>query len=147
LTAKQAIEFEDAALAAGTKYNLDPNILVGLAQKESSLDPTVVNGTAKGLFQITPARQADLGLSNANLSNIKTVVNAVAGSLASAVKTFGGNSSLAIASWTVGVGGTRAAFKTGGVQGVRNLLLDKKNPSYGRVGPNYIDIVTSFKGP
>jgi len=63
------------------------------------------------------------------------------------MKTFNGSSSLAIASWTVGVGGTRAAFKRGGMQGVRNLLLDRKNPSYGRVGADYIDIVKSFHGP
>lgn len=63
------------------------------------------------------------------------------------MKAFNGSSDLAIASWTVGGGGTRKAFKKGGMQGVRNLLLDKKNPSYGRVGPDYIDIVKSFQRP
>jgi len=132
-------------LHAGAKNGVDPNLLVGLAAKESGLNPNAKNGTANGMFQITPGRASDLGLSGNALSNPNVVVNAVAGSLASAMKTFNGNTGLAIASWTVGVGGTRATFAAHGMQGVRNLLLNRAHPSYGRVGPNYIDFVTSFQ--
>ena len=145
LTGEQAIAFENAVLSAGKEKGVDPNILVGLAQRESNLNPDAVNGTAKGLYQIMPGRQKDLGLSNQDLNNIGKVVSAVAGSLAGAIKTFNGDSKLAIASWTLGVGGTRHLFSSGGMEGVRNALLDRGHPEYGRVGPNYIDPVSSFQ--
>jgi soluble lytic murein transglycosylase-like protein len=130
---------------AGAENGVDPNLLVGLADKESSLNPNAKNGTAVGMFQVTPGRAADLGLSGNGPSNPNVVTNAVAASLASATKAFHGNVGLAIASWTVGVAGTRAEFNAQGMQGVRNLFLDKAHPSYGRVGPNYIDFVTGFQ--
>jgi RHS repeat-associated protein len=134
-------------LQAGAKNGVDPNLLVGLAVKESSLNPHEVVGDAKGMFQITPGRQTDLGLSNHDLFNPNVVVNAVAASLASATKTFNGNAGLALASWTVGVAGTRAAFQAHGMAGVRSLLLDRAHPSYGRVGKQYIDFIRSFQSP
>jgi soluble lytic murein transglycosylase-like protein len=134
-----------AFLHAGAQNGVDPNLLVGLAARESGLHPHAKNSTAQGMFQITPRRQADLGLSDHDLFNPNVVVNAVADSLARATKTFNGNTSLAIASWTVGTAGTRAAFEAHGMQGVRNLLLDRAHPSYGRVGPQYVDFVTSFQ--
>jgi hypothetical protein len=104
----------------------------------------LVNGSAKGLFQLTPGRQKDLGLSNADLSDIGKVVNAVAGALSGATNTFNGNSDLAIASWTLGTKETQRLFSSGGIQGVRNALLSKSHPKYGRVGTDYIDKIKSF---
>ncbi|WP_306590026.1 RHS repeat-associated core domain-containing protein [Geothrix sp. 21YS21S-4] len=131
---------ESAAEAKG----IDPNLLVGLGFKESTLNPNAVNGEAKGMFQILPARQADLHLSTEDLFTPK-VVAAVAGALSGAIKTFHGNTDLAIASWTLGAGRTQSVFAKEGMDGVRNRLLDARNPSYGRLGINYIDIIRSFQ--
>jgi len=66
LTSEQAIAFEDAVLAAGQKYGIDPNILVGMAVKESSLKPTskAELGSAAGLMGLTDRVQEAYGLTN-----------------------------------------------------------------------------------
>ncbi len=63
--------------------------------------------------------------------------------MAGALKSFGGNKDLAIASWTLGVGGTNKLFKGGGIKAVRGAFLDVKHPKYGTVG-DYIDFVNRF---
>jgi soluble lytic murein transglycosylase-like protein len=136
--------WKDAIENAAEAKGIDPNLLVGLGFKESTLNPNAVNGEAKGMFQILPARQADLHLSTEDLFTPK-VVAAVAGALSGAIKTFHGNTDLAIASWTLGAGRTQSVFAKEGMDGVRNRLLDARNPSYGRLGVNYIDIIRSFQ--
>ena len=57
----------------------------------------------------------------------------------------GGNVDLGIASWTLGVGGTRHLFSTGGMQAVRSAWLDRNHHDYGQVGPNYVDLIKGFE--
>ena len=133
-------------LHAGARNAIDPNLLVGLAARESGLNPNAKKGLARGMFQITPRRASDLGIPESDLSNPNVVTNAVAASLAKATKSFKGNIDFAIASWTVGLTGTRAEFEAHGMEGVRNLLLDAKHPSYGRVGVGYVDAIKSYLG-
>jgi len=67
LTAEQAVAFEDAVADAGKKYGINPNILVGIAVKESSLRPgyeTNLGGSAAGLMGLTDRVQNAYGLNN-----------------------------------------------------------------------------------
>ena len=139
-----AAAFEKAIRAAAAKYGINPNVLVGLASKESSLNPGAPNG---GLFQIQPGRAKDLGIATKDIGSADVQIPKVAAALSGALTTFHGSQDLAVASWTLGVGGTRRLFSSGGMQAVRGALLDRNHPSYGRVGPNYIDIVNSFLAP
>lgn len=139
-----AKSFERIVLDAAKQALIDPNLIVGLAARESGLFPGAKIGDAKGIMQITPARQSDLHIRNQDIMDVRTQVNAAAKALATAMHTFHGNTDLAIASWTVGVDGTKRAYRAHGMEGVRNLLLDRKHPGYGRVGPQYVDYVKQY---
>jgi hypothetical protein len=139
-----AADFEKAITAAAGKSGVNPNILVGLAYKESSLNPSAPHG---GLFQIQPGRAKDLGIAAGDIGSAAAQIPKVAGALAGAIKVFHGNADLGIASWTLGVAGTQRLFSSGGMQAVRGALLDRGHPGYGTVGPNYIDVVKRFLGP
>ncbi len=139
-----AAAFESAITAAATKSGINPNVLVGLGYKESSINPAAPHG---GLFQIQPGRAKDLGISPKDIGSAAVQIPKVAGALAGAIRTFHGNVDLGIASWTLGVAGTQRLFSSGGMQSVRGALLDRGHPGYGTVGANYIDIVKRFLGP
>ncbi|HVA55080.1 MAG TPA: RHS repeat-associated core domain-containing protein [Gammaproteobacteria bacterium] len=139
-----AIAFENAITGSAAKNKINPNLLVGLAYKGSTLNPDAGNG---GLFQIQPRLQKDLGISDNDLKNYRSVIPKVATALSNAIKTFHGNVDLGVASWTLGVGGTRRLYSEGGISEVRNALLDKNHPDWGRVGPQYIDVVKRYLEP
>jgi hypothetical protein len=136
-------KFEGNILTAAGKNGVNPNILVGLGFKESSLDPSTPNG---GLFQIQ-AMKKELGLSDDDLKDEGKQINAVAAWFGDKLKTFRGNEELAIAAWTLGVSHTKKAYASGGMDAVRNMLLSKKHPEQGRVGPQYIDKIKEFEEP
>jgi RHS repeat-associated protein len=110
-----AATFEKAITTAAAKYGINPNILVGLAYKESSLNPGAPHG---GLFQIQPGRAKDLGIAATDIGSAAVQIVKVAGALAGAIKTFNGNVDLGIASWTHGAKGTQRLFSSGGMQAV-----------------------------
>jgi len=113
LDAKEAVAFEDAVIAAGTANDINPNLLVGLADKESGIDPTAVSldGQARGLYQIRHPRQKDLGLSDEDVFSLTKVEGPVAHYLAMSSKALGGDWDLLIGSWRQGVGGIRTITK------------------------------------
>jgi hypothetical protein len=134
-----ASAFENAMTQAGSKYKLDPNLLVGLASRESSLNPFQKNG---GLFQIQDP--ASYGLSASDIYSFQAQIPAAAKTLSGNIQSFGGNIDLGIASWTLGSGGTRHLFSSGGMDSVRSAWLDRNHHDYGQVGPNYIDVIEAF---
>lgn len=140
-----ASKFKSTVISAASANGIDPNLLVGLAARESTLRPSVDHGHARGLYQITPPRQHDLGLTDQNIHDPGAQVPKVAQALGHATKVFHGNTDLAIASWTLGTTGVHKLYNTGGMNAVRGALLDKHNPHYGRVGPDYIDVVKEFQ--
>jgi hypothetical protein len=71
-------------------------------------------------------------------------IPAAAKTLSSNIQAFGGNTDLGIASWTLGLGGTRKLFSGGGMNSVRNAWLDRNHHDYGQVGSNYIDVIEAF---
>jgi hypothetical protein len=85
LTGPQATAFENAVLNAGNETGIDPNILVGIAMKESTLNPSAQSGSssASGLFQLTSGVQGAYNLSEGDAtgtspSAIGNQVNAAA---------------------------------------------------------------------
>lgn len=67
-----------AAIRAASKATGIPeHVLLGLAAKESTLDPGQVNGNARGLMQMMPGARADTGLSDAD--SLDPQKNALAG--------------------------------------------------------------------
>ena len=134
-----ASTFKNAMTQAGNKYKLDPNLLVGLGMRESSLNPFAMNG---GLFQIQDP--TSYGLSTSDIYRFQAQIPAAAKVLSGEIQSFGGNVDLGIASWTLGVGETRHLFTSGGMNSVRSAWLDRNHHDYGQVGPNYIDVIQAF---
>jgi len=66
LTSEQAIAFEDAVLKASTDTGVDPNLLVGVAMKESSLHPDEASSSssAEGLFPSQQVSAPNMALAN-----------------------------------------------------------------------------------
>jgi len=64
LTSEQADALEASVVGAGNRYGVNPNTLVGMAMKESSLDPTATakEGTASGLYGLTEETQNTYGI-------------------------------------------------------------------------------------
>ncbi|MGA7317477.1 MAG: RHS repeat-associated core domain-containing protein [Silvibacterium sp.] len=77
LTGSQAIAFEGAVTSAATANLINPNIIVGLASKESGIDPNAVTGDARGMFQIRPSQQSFLKLTDAQVWSVTGAVPAV----------------------------------------------------------------------
>src|ERR1700761_9467312 len=76
---EQKTAFRNAVMAAAGRHGLDPNLLVGLAQRESGLDPTASpDHHARGLFQIRHPRQQDLGVSDDTINSVDDIVEPVA---------------------------------------------------------------------
>lgn len=132
--------FIAALLAAGSKYKIDPNLLEGLGYPESSLNPSAKNG---GLLQIQDPKA--YGIAPGNIGSFGVQIPAAARVLSDNIGAFHGNVDLGIASWTLGVGGTRHLFSSGAMQAVRSAWLDRNHHDYGQVGPNYVDLIKGFE--
>ena len=133
-----ASAFKAAMTQAGSKYKLNPNLLVGLGMRESSLNPSQSNG---GLFQIQDPKA--YGIDPKDIGNFEVQIPAAAAFLSGNISHFNGNVDLGVAAWTLGRGGTSHFFNEGGMPAVRGALLSAKHPDYGTVG-GYIDFITSF---
>jgi hypothetical protein len=147
MTAAQAKAFENAVRLAAIMDGINANLLVGLAARESSLDPNAGKNSppdaAKGLFQLTGGLRGELGLTLKTVFEIGTVVPVVAGSLSSKIASFG-SVDLGLAAWTLGNHGTRQLFNSGGLNAVRSAYLDRNHKDYGTVGADYIDVIKGF---
>ncbi|QMV20115.1 hypothetical protein GOB94_16605 [Granulicella sp. 5B5] len=130
--------FKAAMTQAGSQYKLNPNLLVGLGMRESSLNPSQPNG---GLFQIQDPKA--YGIDPKDIGNFEVQIPAAAAFLSGNISHFNGNVDLGVAAWTLGRGGTSHFFNEGGMPAVRGALLSAKHPDYGTVG-GYIDFITSF---
>jgi RHS repeat-associated protein len=145
MTAAQSVAFENAVTSAGQANGVNPNLLVGLADKESSLDPSANNDGARGLYQIRGPRQKDLGLTDAQVSSVDAVVGPVAKYLSHSSTVLSGNMDLTIGSWEQGLHGIQR-LNAQGPNAVRDLVIVPA--AHGRpartLGKDYIDVVKSF---
>lgn len=147
MSPEQRTAFTNAVITAASRHGLDPNLLVGLAQEESSLNPeNSPDNQARGLFQIRHPRQQDLGVSDDTIKSVDNIVEPVADYLSKSVQRLGGNTDLAIGSWNRGVSGIRRIDNGGGAQGVRDLVIytDPKTHKQTLLGRDYIDKVKSY---
>ena len=145
LTSTQASAFEGAVSNAGAANLINPNLLVGLAYKESSLDPTAVNDGARGLYQIRRKRQQDLGLSDADVTSVDAVVDPVAKYLSHTSSVLGGNIDLTLGSWRQGIKGI-SQLNAKGPNAVSDFVISPA--AHGRpaqlLGKDYIDVIKSY---
>ncbi len=100
-----------AIRGAAERYGVDPDTMVSLARRESSLDPFAQNphSSAGGLFQFTDATWKDFGR-GADKFDPEANADAAARMLRKNLDAFGGDYNLALAAHHVGPGKARQAL-------------------------------------
>lgn len=95
---------------AAERYGVDPDIMVSLAQRESSLNPRAHNphSSAAGLFQFTDATWKDYG--DGDKTDPEANADAAARMMKANLARFGGDYDLALAAHHVGPGKARQAL-------------------------------------
>ncbi len=97
---------------AGTRYNVDPNLLAAIIHRESNGDPTQISARgAKGLMQLMPDTAKQYGVSNP--FDPAQNVDAGAAFLAQLSKHYRGNAFETIGAYNWGQGNMDSYIKTG----------------------------------
>jgi soluble lytic murein transglycosylase-like protein len=106
-----ASAYAPAIDAAANRYGVDPLLLQSLIQQESGFDPNATSASgAQGLTQLMPTTAAGLGVTNPY--DPTQSIDGGAQYLARQMKTFGGDTTLALAAYNAGPG---AVQRYGGV--------------------------------
>ncbi len=151
LTGDQKKSFTNSVMNAAGKYSLNPNLLVGLADKESGIDPSALSLDlkARGIYQIRPSRQKDLGMSDADVTSVNNVVAPVAKYLSHSYSVLNDDMDLTIGSWRQGLSGIQRINKQG-PNAVWDYVIEParttgRNQHPARtLGDDYIDYVDKF---
>jgi soluble lytic murein transglycosylase-like protein len=102
------INYSASIIAAATKYGVDPNLALAVAQAESSMNPSAISPKgATGLFQLLPSSFPGVNI-NDPLTNIDSGVDY----LSELLDKYDGDVSLALAAYNAGMGNVA---KYGGV--------------------------------
>ena len=110
-TRTNASAYTPAIDAAANRYGVDPLLLQSLIQQESGFDPNATSASgAQGLTQLMPTTAAGLGVTNPY--DPTQSIDGGAQYLAQQLKTFGGDTTLALAAYNAGPG---AVQRYGGV--------------------------------
>lgn len=103
--------YDGLVSAAAQRYGIDPALLHGLIQQESGFDPNATSGAgATGLCQLMPSTAAGLGVTDP--TDPAQSIDAGARYLKQQLDAFGGDPSLALATYNAGPG---AVQRSGGV--------------------------------
>jgi soluble lytic murein transglycosylase-like protein len=105
LGAAQTLSMAQIVTAAANAFGVDPSLALAVAQRESSLNPNVVNATsgAAGLMQLMPATFAQMGVGS-NIMDPLQNANAGAKYLALLLNRYGGDVAKAVAAYDWGLG-------------------------------------------
>jgi len=99
-------QYDSLVTAAAQRYGLDPALLHGLIQQESGFNPSATSSAgALGLCQLMPSTAGSLGVSNP-LDPAQSI-DGGARYLRQQLDAFGGDPSLALASYNAGAGAVR----------------------------------------
>jgi len=105
------VPFKDLIDQTAKRHGIDPALLAGLVKTESNFNPNAQSGVgAKGLTQLMPATARGLGVTD--MSDPAQSLEGGAKFLASLLKQFKGDESLALAAYNAGPG---AVQKYGGI--------------------------------
>ena len=98
------------AITAG----LDPTVMLGLAKRESQLDPNASNKDARGLWQFTTGTGKDYGLmSEADRKNVEKSTDAAMVMFKDLMALLDGNLRHVLAAWNIGGTGTKRLINQG----------------------------------
>jgi len=106
-----ATPYSDVINAAAARTGVPAKLIAAVAKQESGFDPSAVSRAgAEGIMQLMPTTAKGLGVTNP--LNATQSINGGADYLASLLKRFDGNTTLAVAAYNAGPG---AVLKYGGV--------------------------------
>ena len=114
LGAVQTVSVASLVVAAAQTYGVDPELAMAVAQRESGLNPNLVNpiSGAAGVMQLMPATAAQLGVTN--IMDPTQNVNAGVKYLAQLVSYYGGDTAKATAAYDWGMGNVNNAIAQNG---------------------------------
>jgi RHS repeat-associated protein len=155
LTGPQAIAFESAVLNAANKTGVDPNILVGMAQQESTLGQNMnPHKAAKGLFGVENSTLKQMnkmsggGIKKSDLTSLSSAsMEKVALGVAQYLQHYSNlysNSKdprgidVALSVWRIGIGRTRDNIRQGN-------FWDYKDSRLNETVAHYVDTVEKYQ--
>jgi soluble lytic murein transglycosylase-like protein len=102
LGAAQTLSISQMVVAAANGYGVDPSLALAVAQRESGINPNLVNATsgAAGVMQLMPATARDLGVTN--IMDPGQNINAGIKYLAQLLSRYGGDTAKALAAYDWG---------------------------------------------
>ena len=124
LGAVQSLSMAQIVTAAAAAYGVDPSLAVAVAQRESGLNPNLVNPTsgAAGLMQLMPATFASLG--GTNIMDPTQNANAGVRYLGMMLAKYNGDISLALSAYNAGEQRVDRDGKVPAIAETKNYVTD-----------------------
>lgn len=128
LGAAQSVSMAQIVTAAANAFGIDPSLAVAVAQRESGLNPNLVNPAsgAAGLMQLLPSTFAQMGVGS-NIMDPVQNANAGVKYLAAMLSKYGGDVSKAVAAYDWGPGHLDADISQNGSAWLNYAPLETQN--------------------
>jgi hypothetical protein len=127
LGSAQALSVAQMLASAAATYGIAPELALAVAQRESGLNPNLINPVsgAAGVMQLMPATAAALGVTN--IMDPLQNVNAGVKYLAQLVNKYGGDVGMAVAAYDWGPGNLDKAIAQYGDNWLANAPMETQN--------------------